>query len=49
VKRKSYEAPHYTVFSSPPPLPPALILQIFSSSPCSHTPSNLGSSLSVIK
>jgi len=35
---KSYEAPHYTLFSSLLPLPPFL-LQIFFSALCSQTPS----------
>jgi hypothetical protein len=33
-----YETPLYSVFSSLPPLYPSYV-QIFSSSPCSHTPS----------
>jgi len=38
VKRASYEAPHYAVFSSLLPLPPSKV-QIFSSAPCSQIPS----------
>jgi len=37
VRCTSYEAPHYAVFSSLPPLPPSEV-QMFSSAPCSQTP-----------
>jgi len=36
LKRTSYVAPHYAVFSSLPPLPS--YVQIISSAPCSQTP-----------
>jgi len=39
MKRTSYEAPHYAVFSSFPPLPPSYV-HIFTSAHCSETPSN---------
>jgi hypothetical protein len=37
-RRTSYEAPHYAIFSILLPLPPSKV-HIFSSAPCSQTPS----------
>jgi len=40
MKRTSYEAPHYAVFSSLTPHPP-FQFQIFSSAPCSQHPQSV--------